>query len=91
MGGVASVMGTTEIEERPTDAALLEAAYAHFTAGDYENARRNAETLLGSNYPDTKKKAEELLQRLSPPPLTKYLLLLTGLLLAAVTVIAYAH
>jgi|GEM_PF-1578360 len=86
-------MGTisTEFEERPSDSALLEAAYAHFTAGDYVSARRNAETLLASKYPDTKKKAEELLERLSPPPLTKYLLLLTGLLLLAATAIAYTH
>jgi hypothetical protein len=68
---------------------LLKQAQELFEAGNYAEARRLAERIGQSDQSELREGAAELLARLEPAPLTKSLLLLTGVLLLAVTVFAY--
>lgn len=74
----------------PLDPALAQAEIL-FDQGHYQEARRVSVALSKSEDPATRAAAHALTERMNPAPLTKYLLLLTGLLLLAVTVFAYAR
>jgi hypothetical protein len=68
---------------------LLRRAEQHFEEGNYLEAGQIAERLANSSDRAVAAQAVRLQQRLSPAPLTRYLLGLTFLLLLAVTLFAY--
>lgn len=67
----------------------LQQALRAFETGNYALARKLAKKLSGGSDKSVAAEAQELLVRLSPVPMGKYLLLLTGILLLATTVFAY--
>ncbi len=62
-----------------------------FQKGDYASAGRIARQVKEAGDEEARARAHTLLERLPPSPLAKYLLLLTLLLLIAVTVFAYGN
>lgn len=81
--------GAAEGAASLSEEALLEQAEALFHAGDYGSLRKIALKLEASADKEIRSRARELRERPLPSPLTRYLLLLTFLLLVAVTVFAY--
>lgn len=75
------------VTKTPPDA--LSRALQAFDEGNYALARTLATELASNSDGDIAAQAKELLVRLSPAPLGKYLLLLTGILLLATTVFVY--
>jgi hypothetical protein len=71
--------------------AALQEALSAFEQGNYARAREMAESVKASGSAEDQSAAGELLARMSPAPLAKYLLLLTGVLLLVVTAFAYSH
>lgn len=74
-----------------SDRDRLGAAQAFFEKGNYAATRDAAQALLTSSEPDVAKEAQELLNDLAPPPMSRLLLALTFVLLTAVTIFAYQH
>lgn len=73
-----------------TEGALLEARQA-FAEGNYARAREHAQRLAESADGPTREAGLDLLTKMSPAPVGKYLFLLTALLLMAVTYFAYSN
>jgi hypothetical protein len=65
--------------------AETSAAVEAFARGDFGGARRLLPPLLASDNPATRRAAEHLQERMRPPALAIYLLILSGLLLAGLT------
>jgi hypothetical protein len=77
------------LESLPDDATLRELAEA-FEAGNYARVRAEAPKLAkSSEREDVRAAATDLLQRIEPDPLVKYLFVLAVLLLLAITAFAY--
>jgi hypothetical protein len=74
-----------------SDGKLLHDAQSAFEQGDYKVAADLAKKLQSSTQVVVATAARLLLQRTRPPALTKYLLLLSFVLLAFVTLAAYRH
>ena len=74
-------------KQTPQDA--LPRALRAFDAGNYALARKLAKKLARNRDTSIAAQAQELLVRLSPVPVGKYLLVLTGILLLATTAFAY--
>lgn len=75
----------------PSDGKLLHDAQSAFEQGDYKVAADLAKNLQGSTEVEVATAAKVLLERTEPPALTKYLLLLSLVLLVFVTLAAYRH
>lgn len=74
-------------QQTPPDS--LQQALTAFERGNYALARKIANKLADDSDKNVASEAQELLVRLSPVPIGKYLLLLTGILLLATTMFAY--
>lgn len=71
--------------------ALADQAQSAFEAGNHRLTQELARQLARSNDPEDQARASTLRARLSPHSLTKYLFLLTTLLLVVVTIFAYTR
>lgn len=71
-------------------AEALAEAEAAFARGNYEAARRIAAELARNEDAKLSERAEGIIKRTTPPPLTHYLLGLTFALLVAATWFAYS-
>ncbi len=79
------------LESLPDDPTLQELGEA-FEAGNYARVRVEAQRLAeSSDREDVRAAAADLLRRVEPDPLVKYLFVLVVLLLVAVTAFAYGH
>lgn len=68
----------------------LPLALEAFAEGNYAVARKHAQRVAESADEPTRVAGEQLLAKMSPAPLGKYLFLLTAFLLLAVTYFAYS-
>jgi len=68
----------------------LEAQKA-FDQGNYKSATHLAQKVQDGANAEVSAEAQALLERMRPPPLTKYLLFLSFMLLVFVTLAAYRH
>ena len=78
-------------QQYPRD-ETLDSLLATFERGDYGTVREGAQKLIASSAkPAVKQAAEDLLRRLEPDPLARYLLGVSVLLLAFFTVWYFTH
>lgn len=70
---------------------VIEKARRAFDVGDYREARRLAKRAKSQGDSEVANQASALIERTTPAPLSKYLLLLTTLLLLAVTYFGYSR
>jgi hypothetical protein len=90
-GRLRSPLQARFLADLPNDPELQRLGHA-FERGDYGWVRRQAPLLIArTEEPAVRQAAEDLLERLKPDPLIKYLLLLSLLLLIVVTVFVYNH
>ncbi len=77
--------------DSPTPSDPLVAAESALSAGNHARVRELLTPIASSQDDDRRGRAEELLARIEPSPVGKYLFLLTAILLSAVTYFAYSH